>query len=495
MEGHMKAKSILCAAIAASAALVAKADEEAKGGLQDVGSDSRTMLAGGGRAELVFSAMNASDAAADRTAELQHAIDAVSRAGGGTVRLTGGDYPVRQLFLKDGVTLLLDDGATLLGSTNRGDYVQRPLKGSDFRWPAVLCADKAKDIALRGKGKIDGRGWAVGPHDKSAGRWRDVLFYRCRNVLVEDVSLVNPASWTFYLKECEKVVVRRVTINSPWAWNNDGLDIDAKDVLVEDCVIDSDDDALCLKSDNPDFLCENVEVRNCRLASCCNHIKLGTASHGGFRNIDIHDCRLVACATNIIPQVKFANDRRTGRKPLPGVDEKDVLSRIGIAVECVDGGLVDNVRIHDITMTRCVQTPVFVRLGRRRERPGVKSSLQNVLIENVTGEAASHIASSITGVPGLRPHGITLRNCAFTVKGGAKLADCGGPVIEAEKAYPENQMFDRHMLPAYGFYVRHADGVRFENVQVKCATPDERPPLAVDDCTSVTASGCSFSSP
>ena len=101
---------------------------------------------------------------------------------------------------------------------------------------------------------------------------------------VEGVTLTNPASWTCYFKECDGVLARKVTIFSHANYNNDGFDIDSKNVLIEDCTVDSDDDAICPKSDNPNFVPENIEVRNCRLASNCNFIKFGTSSRGGFRN-------------------------------------------------------------------------------------------------------------------------------------------------------------------------------------------------------------------
>ena len=108
----------------------------------------------------------------------------------------------------------------------------------------------------------------------------------------------------------------------------------------------------------------------------------------------------------------------------------------------------------------------------------------------------SHLASSITGVPGLRPQNVTVRNVNLVLKGGGTLRDSSRPVPEAEKKYPENRMFGRHMLPAYGFYVRHADGVRFENVRLSyTGDAEERPPVVTDDATGVTYEGCEFRPP
>ena len=427
------------------------------------------------------------------TAEIQARIDAAAAAGGGTVSLAAGEYLVSSLFLKNNVTLELKKGAVLLGSTNHLDYtsVTSPQNKKGTGQNAIVCGAGVTNVALIGEGVVDGRGWALHPMDRFAGRWKDVQFFRCKDVRIEGVTLRNPATWTCYLKECENVVVRKVTIRSLQNMNNDGIDIDAKNVLIEDCDIDADDDAICPKSDNPNFICENVEVRNCRLASNCNHIKLGTSSRGGFRNIWVHDCTLVSCATNIIPQFK---NKASNANDIPGWDKRDIASRCAIAVECVDGGVLENVRVSNIQMTRCTQTPIFVRLGRRRPpAKGKESCLRNVVIENVTGESASLLASSITGVPGLRAQEVTIRNVKLKVMGGGPASEVLRPVPESEKKYPENRMFGRQMLPAYGFYVRHADGVVFDNVELSYTGEAEaRPAIAADDVTGLKTVNCRF---
>ena len=427
--------------------------------------------------------------AADETADIQARIDAASSAGGGVVAIAPGDHHVASLELKSNVTLELAEGARLVASTNYLDYAANKKTSR-----AILWATNAVNVAVKGKGEIDGRGWAAEMKDGSPRRWKIAVFYRVKGLRIEDVTFRDSASWGCYFKECENVYAGRVKIRSLKNHNNDGFDIDSKDVLIENCDLDTDDDAICLKSDNPDFVCENVEVRNCRLASNCNHIKLGTSSYGGFRNVRIHDCELFPCSTNIIPQIK--NQRGNGND-IPGWDKREIGSRCGIALECVDGGILENVRVCGIKMNRCCQTPVFVRLGRRHEvRAGRVSYLKDVVVENVTGESMSFLACSVTGVPGLRPANVTLRNVDLLVKGGGPADEIARPVPESEKRYPENRMFGRQMLPAYGFYLRHADGVAFENVRLSyTGTSEGRPAVFADDCTDVVQRGCRFQKP
>ena len=312
----------------------------------------------------------AADGEAPATAALQAAVDKVSASGGGTVRVPAGKYVVAGICLKDNVTLRLDEGAVLLGATNHLDYAGRLL--------AVVSAVDAANVALVGKGTVDGRGWAAPVRDGAPHRWFGCIFRRCRGVRVEGVRLTAPAAWTCYFKECDGVVARDVTIHGHANFNNDGFDIDSKNVLIEDCTVDSDDDAICLKSDNPDFVCENVEVRNCRLSSNCNFIKFGTASRGGFRNCHIHHCTLLASETS----------RLRKWRGLPGVTDA-CTGLAGIALEMVDGGVMEKVHVHDITMLHGVQTPILVRLARRRtHKSGAKSFLRDVLIENVTSKSS-----------------------------------------------------------------------------------------------------------
>lgn len=426
------------------------------------------------------------------TAAIQQAVDSVAASGGGRVILPKGRYETGSILLKDGVTLELAEGCTLLGSTNIADYVafsrlapDAPdffveVPGAQARLAncyAVVGAVRSKNVALVGKGEIDGRGQAAltqGKGNLAPGRWRNVLFYDCRNVTVEDVTLKNPATWNCYFKECVGVTVRRVTVDAHANHNNDGIDIDAKDVLVEDCRIDSTDDGICLKSDNPHFITENVLVRNCRVASNCSFLKLGTAGRGGFRNCRFEHCTLVPCRISPIHDWGGPTDAMGITDRITGLE--------GIAVESVDGGVCEGIRFSDIDMTAGgVQTPIFIRLGRRNCHPsGRAGTLKDVVIERVRGRSASCVASSITGVPGLRVNGVTLRDIELLVKSGGTADDVAKSVPEVEKRYPQNMMFGT-ILPAYGLYVRHADGVRLENVTFRLMPGEEKRQAVVAD--------------
>ena len=411
--------------------------------------------------------------------DLQACIDATADHGGGTVVVSAGEWETKPVILKSGVKLRLEKGAVLLASTNILDYAATSTGQRVF-----IYAEDSHDIAIEGEGVICGRGGGFrekqGLKGESQPQALPILmrFARCRNVRLEDFTFRDGAAWGCHLMNCDGVVVRRMKAFNHVNNTNDGIDVESRNVLIEDCDIDTDDDAIVFKTESDrTFAVENVEVRNCRLKSCCNAIKFGTGSYADWRNIDIHDC--------IVSRAE-ANFRFDWRKRTPGVTHR-ITGLAAIALEVVDGGRMEHIKVRNIEIRDGFQTPIFIRHERRNENTDGKGTyLRNVLIENVRGKAESLIASSITGVPGLRPCDITLRNIELEMPGGDTASAVGKPVPELEKAYPDNHMFGFAMLPAWGFYIRHADRVRFDNVKLVTRLPDARAKFVTDDCTAIT---------
>ena len=438
----------------------------------------------------------------NETAKWQEAIDAKSAAGGGVVSVPAGRHRVAGLALKSNVTLHLDEGCVLEGSTNICDYADIRLRYAEVPepWQAVVWAEGQTNVAVIGKGVIDGNGLGFRQGELRVGRPRGMLFYRCANVRVEDITMRSLASWTCYYKECNGVVHRNVTVFSHSNWNTDGVDIEAKNVLVENCRFDTGDDGIVLKSDNPFFAVEDVVVRNCDIGTSCNVFKIGTASHGAFRRIRFENVRGHA-ASGMLPDP--ADRERCDRWRMegwPGLESvKDPLG--GIVVECVDGACLEDVSFENIDLGR-VNVPIFIRAGLRRSRTafgkpleipfGTGLALKNVRIANVKAFGTSWTASSITGVPGLRIDGVTLKEVEISVPGsgeaGAKDMTLG-PVPENVEEYPESNMFDNRILPAYGFFVRHADNVRFENVRCTVRGHERRPEVVTEDVNAFVRTG------
>ena len=429
-----------------------------------------------GRSIVITSTGAKADARTDNAPAIQKAIDKVSASGGGTVTVPAGDFLTGPIELKSGVELHLEMGARLLGIADRTAYekAHMMLDGERSVFSSLIYAQGQENIAISGPGTIDGQGgdpaFDVGKEDPG-DRPMIILFRDCKGVAVSDVRLRNSAHWVQYYTGCEGVRVNGVDVYSHTNYNNDGIDIESKDVVVSDCIFDCEDDAICLKGLT---MCEDVSVSNCVAASNCNAIKLGTASIAGYRNISV---------SNISVRSASEDNFRHWSTKIKGVTSPvTVIS--GIAVEVVDGGICENVNISNVSM-RDVQTPIFIRMGRRNESelPG-GSRMKGISISGVTAISESMMSSSITGVPGLYPEDIHLSDIVITAPGGGTADMVKIPVPEEEFSYPENRKLG-HSLPASGLYVRHAKNVYLSNVAFNFREPDARPLIVTDDCTNL----------
>lgn len=414
----------------------------------------------------------------DNAPAIQKAIDRVSLAGGGTVTVPAGDFLTGPIELKSGVELHLEMGARLVGLPDIAAYEKAHMTVNGKRSPhsSLIYAQAQKDIAVTGPGTIDGQGghpaFNVGKADPG-GRPMIILFRDCRNVAVRDLRLENSAHWVQYYTDCEGVRISGLKVYSHCNYNNDGIDIESRDVVVTNCIFDCEDDAICLKGAGRD-LCADVAVSNCVAASNCNAVKLGTGSNCGYRDITI---------SNITIRRASEDNFRHWSTKIAGVTAPvTVIS--GIALEVVDGGLLENVNISNISM-RDVQTPIFIRMGRRggSSIPG-GSRMHGITISGVTAVSESMMSSSITGVPGLYPEDIYLSDIDITAPGGGTPEMTQIPVPEAEDTYPENRKLG-HSLPASGLYIRHANNVYLSNVRFHFREPDARPLIVTDDCKNV----------
>ena len=432
------------------------------------------------------------------TQQLQQAIDAIYKKGGGRLILSKGTYLTGGLMLCSGVELHLEEGATLLGSTNPYDYQQISVSYSDDKrndnaTMALIMADGADHISMTGKGSIDGLGLQLAlnvdslhhtgerpdpnynqrrlrPSEKV--RPKLLFLHGCKDVLVEGVKLRNSANWGLSLHLCEQVKLTCLDIENRAYWNNDGIDLtDCRHVLVADCKINSADDGVCLKSYHADSECYDIEVARCDIRSSASAVKFGTASWGGFRKIHVHD-------------IKVTDTFRSA-----------------IAIESVDGGRVDSILVERITATN-TGNAFFLRLGKRAgERPGM---LRNVLIRdlkcevpfgrpdeayNLRGPEVDYFhnvhPAPICGIPGNCIENVQLENIHLTYPGRASKSMAylplwrKGDVPEQIDKYPEFTMFGE--LPSWGLYLRHIRNITLKNVQLSLVDEDFRPAIVDED--------------
>ncbi len=413
------------------------------------------------------------------TKAIQEAIDQCSEDGGGIVRLSGGQYLSGTLFLKDHVHFEIMEGSTLMGSTDLKDY---PKTNPDFKSytdnyteRSLIYGEDLSDVSITGKGTIDFQG--SGFEGSYMKRPYGIRLITSSNILIEGLTLKNSAMWMQHYLACDSLVIRGIEVWNHANKNNDGIDIDGcHHVVIEDCIIDSDDDGICLKSTS-ERLCEDVIIRNCIVASHCNAIKCGTESTGGFRDIRIEDCR-------IIP----SNQENV-------IYGKDV-GLAGIALEIVDGGIMDNVSVSGIQI-KGTMAPVFMRLGDRgrlykkgQDKPGA-GIMQNISLSEIISEGSSNMGCMIAGISDHPIQNLHLSNIKLSFRGGGTTEDGVRQFGEKPSDYPECTMFAER-LPAYGFYFWHVNGLILKNVELTTLEVDDRNAILFEEVENILLNGKPF---
>jgi polygalacturonase len=427
------------------------------------------------------------DGKALNTRAIQQAIDACAQAGGGTVYVPPGIYLTGGIVLRSNVTLYLEGGSTLLGSTSMADYPSqggghgRP-RNVNLSGPHLVFAYRAVNVGISGRGTIDGNGpafWQPSPlppkppekmygealsNDfvpKPGGRPEPMVqFEECSNVRIDGITLKDAPSWTLRPLGCESVVIHGIRLRNAIGPNTDGIDISgSRNVMVSDCDIVTGDDAICLKSESGDGKygpCANITVTNCVITTSCNGFKIGTETHGSYENIVFSN------------SVIYSGDG-------------PVYSRVisGIGLNMVDGSIVDGVLVSNIRMKN-IRTPIAIRLGTRTPALAGAPPIQmrRVILSGIDA-VGQMLTNSITGVPGHPVQDITIENVRLTSVEQGPEAWADNTVKELENSYPQSTIFGR--LPAYGFYVRHVQRLRLRGLELVAEKGDARPAIVCDE--------------
>lgn len=416
------------------------------------------------------------------TNEIQDAINRVSISGGGKVVIAPGTYRCGTLYLKDHVTLALSEGAILVGSR---DLRQYPMPDDafcdavgDVRGRAFIVSEGTTGAALIGPGVIDGNGGAFPQHEPGYKERPFLLrVHKSRQFTIKNISLRNSAAWTCHLLDCDEVTVQEVRIDSRINENNDGIDIDScRDVNVMQCKVESDDDAICIKS-TQSSPCENIEVKDCVLVTECSAIKIGTESYGDVRHVNIHHCRIPYAATGAIK----------------------ILSS--------DGATIEDINISNIDIEKGTG-PIFIRLGERSrtyttsDQPKKAGQIRDIKFDKInasvfcppkdienpfTGEVMPSRSFSgifITGLPDKCVENIALSNLSIQFYGQGRRDDIGRLLPQHRDMYPE--LFYFGPLPSYGVYLRHTKNISFDDIDFSLLHDDPRPMFAETDTLNST---------
>jgi len=409
------------------------------------------------------------DGTSKDTAAIQAAIDAVP-VSGGTVYLHDGKFISGTLTLKSNLTVYLASTAILKASSDITDFpTQAPNTHNttlDSCARSLFFVQEAHDITLDGGGVIDGDGslpqYKVDDHGTE--RDRAIMFWavHVQNLKLQNVYFRDGATWGIVPMECDRVELRNVYIHTPYPANRDGIDIvDSDHVEIRDSTFNTEDDAICPKSGIRkglnDLHVANVNITNVTHA---NAIKLGTADYGGLKHALFEDILI--------------------KNP----------AKSALALEATDGGDVTDVTFRRIEIDGS-GNPFFLLIEDRKRTPSNDipkiGSIDGVHYEDITAKNSRFPFGSL--FLGFTEAGVTypLRNLSFdnvhvSAPGGASTTPAAPP--EPTTGYPETDMFGA--LPAWGYYFRHVQGLRFSHSSLTATAPDTREKAALIDVQNLT---------
>ncbi len=418
---------------------------------------------------------------------INRAIAACNAHGGGTVEIPAGIYLCGSIHLKSNIDLHLQPGAEILGApitTGAYDpaeaFVGKAYQdgGHTYFHNSLIWGENLKNVAITGMGEINGGGltadayhWAKS-HRRAGVKLpgvgdKAIALKLCTNVLIRDVTIIHGGHFGILVTGCNLLTLNNITIDT----NRDGVDIDCcRNTVVSDCRINSpNDDGLCLKA--TDALhrlwpTENVTITNCQLSGFKEgtlingkmlpsrrengRIKLGTESDGGFKNITISNCTFRDC--------------------------------LGLAVEEVDGAVLEDINISNITMRNVKDCPIYVTLGDRDRAPPpvTVGHLRHILISNVLATNVGSMSGiQITGLPHHDVRDIRLDNIRLIFVGGGTRKDAQRNPPELNRGYPGPTHIG--VMPSYGVFVRHARHIELSNIKVSFKKADYRPAMVCKD--------------
>jgi len=425
------------------------------------------------------------------TPAINKAIDAAAAAGGGTVFFPAGNYLCFSIRLKSNVGLYLDHGATIVaadtpGSGSGGYDAAEPNQWDKYQdyghshWHnSLIWGEGIENVSIAGPGLIWGKGLSrgsgtTGPKAEDPGVGNKTISLKnCRNITLRDFSILHGGHFAILATGADNLTIDNLKIDT----NRDGMDIDCcRNVHISNCSVNSPwDDAIVPKSSYALGYARSTEmltISNCLvtgnyeegtlLDATMKHfaadfsvprtgrIKFGTESNGGFKNITVTNCVFDGCQ--------------------------------GLALETVDGALLEDVTISNITMRDITSAPIFLRLGARMRGPeGAQvGALRRVLISNVVcSNSASRLGSIISGIPGHQIEDVILSDLHIFHQGGGARETANIEVPEKENAYPEPSMFGA--MPSHGFFIRHAKNIEMRNIEIRAMKDDFRPPFILDD--------------
>ena len=387
-------------------------------------------------------------AKSDCTAAIEKAVAACHAAGGGRVLVPAGVWLTGAVHLLSHVNLHIAKGATLRFDPNPERYLPLVLTRFEgiecMNYSPLVYAFEQEDVAITGMGTLDGSAsdqtwwaWSAGKNGEAkqvvarkrldeqgtagvpvaervygeGGFLRPSFIepYRCKNVLIEGVTILHSPMWEIHPTLCTNVIVRGVLVKS-LGRNNDGCDPECcRDVLIEDCVFETGDDCVAIKSGRNDdgrrvgVACENVVIRRCTMHDGHGGVTMGSEVSGGVRSVFVSACTM---------------------------DSPHLERAFRFKSNAMRGGVIENINIVDVKIGRVRRAVLSVEFDYEEGANGPhKPVLRHVRLANVTSDSSERV-SIITAFPGAVIKDLRMDNCVFhRVEASDLLKSAGTPAL------------------------------------------------------------------
>ncbi|HEY9174222.1 MAG TPA: glycosyl hydrolase family 28-related protein [Verrucomicrobiae bacterium] len=390
------------------------------------------------------------------TAAIQRALDAAGAAGGGRVRVPAGRYLTGTVHLRSHVTLELEAGARLIGTTNLAAYHEPKVPAAlpEARWGkwhrALLLGENLRDIAITGAGTIDGNRVFDPTGEEQMRGPHALVLVNCENIRIRDVTFLDAANYAILFFVTDHVDIHNVTCLGGWDgvhWRG-GPERWCRNVRITNCRFFTGDDAIAGR------YWENTLISGCVINSSCNGIRL------------IGPARDLAIVDNLF--------RGPGERPHLTSRERQRTNMLSGVI--LQPGAWDKTEgtLHDVVVANNTMLNVAspVTLWTKPGNPVGRVTVQGL---NATGVYRAALSAESWG--GSPIGEVVFRNVTVEFAGGGT-AEEGSREVKPPGV-------DARSLPAWGVFARNVTLLTLEDVRLALAKDDFRPAIVADSVTTL----------
>ena len=420
------------------------------------------------------------------TLAINRAIEAAAAAQGGVVNFPAGTFLTGSIHMRSNVTLRLDSACKIVAAPpDEQSYDSAELNPAAKRFQddghahwhnSLIWGEDLHDVAIEGTGQIisDQLCYKRKRHDPLQAD-KTLALKNCRGVKLRDFTIVGGGHFAILATGTQDIEITGMTIDAA----RDGIDLDCcEKALIERCWVNApNDDGICLKSTWA--LGKAVQTHDVTISRCLvsgydsgtavdgtrqrnivypkkdcpvGRIKIGTESAGGFSDVVIRDCA-------------FQYTR-------------------GLAIESVDGGTLERVRVERVSMQHVTDSPIFIFLGNRLRRPnptGLSSQLCDVTMSDISAnDIDPRFPAIVYGTDSNHVRNVRLENVKLRFQGGGqKPAPSTQSTLPVDSRYPEPELFPT--ASAYGLFARNVDGLTLSHVELTYENVDHRDGVVLEN--------------